>query len=329
MLNKILINLRESINEDNSHFMFFGWFGIANYALPYFMWDINNPDDLVFLWIRIIASILCFTLVVKDAWVGIFKRLFPFFWLFTVGFCLPFFSTFMLLKTQANIVWIINLSLSTFLLAFLVNWINFIFLIFTGSILAFFLSYYLYGYTIMGLEKDVSYLLFYIYAFSIAICLLFLRDKEKLIQNRLDFMRLISGKMAHELRTPLASIGMNIQTVKSILSEELLPNNTKEVKDITTQLEFLTQKSQKIIDLMLMKINDREIVKSDKIEVTKSINDALKDYPLIDSEKSLITTHYDLEFEIQGNKLLFTHIIFNLLKNALYAVKKTKKAALL
>ena len=325
MLKKILINFRESITESNSHFMFFGCFGIVNYALPYFMWDINKPDDLVFLWIRIIASILCFTLIIKDAWAGILKKIFPVFWIFTAGFCLPFFSTFMLLKTQANIVWIINVSLSTFLLAFLVNWVNFIFLVFSGSISAFFLSYYLYGQKILVLENDVAYLLFYIYAFSISICLLFLREKEKLIQNRIDFMRLISGKMAHELRTPLSSIGMNVQTIKSIVSKEHPSRNIENIKGITSQLEFLTCKSQKIIDLMLMKINEKEIIKSERIHVSKAIIQALKDYPLTESEKSCIKTHLTADFVVQGNKLLFSHIIFNLLKNALYAIKKKPK----
>jgi two-component system aerobic respiration control sensor histidine kinase ArcB len=170
-------------------------------------------------------------------------------------------------------------------------------------------------------------------------------EKELLeTQNKLEGMTLVSASIAHELRTPLASLNMGISTFKTIMPHLmqaylLAKENKLAVYNISNNnLEMLEKElvsmhnevraSLTFIDMLLLNLNPT--IDESKIEifsVDKCIEEALSRYPFSSGQKSLIRWSSDAQndFKIKGQFLLVTHILFNLLKNALYHVTKAGK----
>ena len=61
----------------------FAVFGLINYILPFFMWNQDMIQSTLPLYLRSIASTLCFLLLVKDYWPKNCKWLLPSYWYFT------------------------------------------------------------------------------------------------------------------------------------------------------------------------------------------------------------------------------------------------------
>lgn len=167
--------------------------------------------------------------------------------------------------------------------------------------------------------------------------------KEKIQEEKIETMQTLGGSIAHELRTPLNSINSannNILVhlpalieayelatkhnlpVKKIRSWHMdLLKNT--VNNITKELSF----SNTIIDMLLMNIRgiQPDSNTSELCSATICIKNALERYPFADGEKKLVSFKESKDFIFKGNTLMIVHVLFNLIKNALYYLAKAQK----
>jgi signal transduction histidine kinase len=93
------------------------------------------------------------------------------------------------------------------------------------------------------------------------------------------------------------------------------------------KLSKIAQTANTFIDMMLMKVN-LEKVKSQqlvKLDIAENIREAIELYPLTAEELKLIELDLSDNFIFYGDRTLFRHLIFNLLKNALHYVKEAGK----
>ena len=167
-----------------------------------------------------------------------------------------------------------------------------------------------------------------------------LRLKEIVNKEKMETMRLMAATMAHEIRTPLATISAQSGVLKrwlpTLLSAYQYALEMKHVTPLSsTQLEALgslpeelnktTVSANNFIDMLLAKVNfegmqhDHKSFK--KISMQDAIIDALKIYPLDQLATDMIHCDYLNNFEFNGDETLFRHIIFNLLKNAIFFVR--------
>ena len=148
--------------------------------------------------------------------------------------------------------------------------------------------------------------------------------------------------MAHELRNPLATIRLSTRGIKrynDILMENYYAAQkanlgTPELPDIELMervfknVEAEINFSNTMIDTLLA--NSKEMATqptaSASNQIAQCVQAAITRYPLTsDDERKLI--HLDLknDFSYQGDDLMVTHVIFNLLKNALHIIKEQQK----
>lgn len=195
-----------------AYYTAFGVFGTIIFLLPYFLWSHDFDTDYQTLTLRIIASILCFNLVIMHQtriWEAnnlvklnllssterqyteleiqsytnkiIHGGLLPLYWHFTLCFCLPIMTTLNLLKSSFDITWVIHSALSIFTLALLVDWISFIIILFIGIIFGY-LVYTLWTGNIMIVINDNHlFLVIYMYLYVLLVGVLFLYHKEKIL----------------------------------------------------------------------------------------------------------------------------------------------------
>ena len=171
-----------------------------------------------------------------------------------------------------------------------------------------------------------------------------IKEKEQTVaKEKLQVAKMMAASIAHELRIPLATFGLIAHSLRQVFpalvdayqqtgqaaSTTIIPKN--KLVAAQKQLDMfdnVLSEASVFIDMMLMKANVEEETNA-KALTTLSIKDcvesALSVYPLTDRDKEIITFEDAGDFLFYGDKILFHHIIFNLLKNALYYVAASCK----
>lgn len=225
-----------------------------------------------------------------------------------------------------------NLVLAFFLLILLVDWISFVFLLTIGALFALAFILYIKNWPDLKFNLFNLWLSIYLYFFSILIGLIFSRNKAKSDFERLSAIEGLSASIAHEIRTPLSSLRINVELLRMYLPKLLTLYQTnpslsfiedkhlKKLKSLPEDLEFTIQQSFLIIDMLLQNIKGLQEVHATlkNISIASIIEDALNTYPFKKGQKETISVKMDTNFHFLGNPIIMRHVIYNLLKNALY-----------
>jgi PAS domain S-box-containing protein len=171
-----------------------------------------------------------------------------------------------------------------------------------------------------------------------------IREKIQRERIREEAMNTIADSIAHELRTPLRSIANVLFGVSKKLPDLIdayrivkpqkldMPLIAEEtLSEITQGLDLVKREinyTNSIIDMLLMSLkephmdNNKFIVLSMKACVSGALNHyAFKE----ENEAKLVHWKDANDFQFIGDGLLITHIVFNLLRNALFFVQKAAK----
>lgn len=163
-------------------------------------------------------------------------------------------------------------------------------------------------------------------------------------QHKLDGMTLVSSSVAHELRTPLASLNMDVDFIKEALpklihayrlaKEANLPVETIRKSEIDALEKSIYSMHNEIgasfafINMLLLNLNPVANVSQVQLfSINQCISDAIQRYPFSGNQKDLILWKENKanDFLVKGELLLVIHVLFNLIKNALYYVAKAGK----
>jgi two-component system, OmpR family, aerobic respiration control sensor histidine kinase ArcB len=147
-------------------------------------------------------------------------------------------------------------------------------------------------------------------------------------------VEMMSGCIAHELRTPLAIIGINVDNLQMMLKKMFADSEKTERKDqvakFINNIKFAVNSAGGIISMLLVKLHNliNKQVDSKKFEpnsIKLCINDVINEYPFYNNECQFIVWNdqENEDFIYMGDKLLTKHVIFNLIKNALKAIKES------
>lgn len=352
ILDKITNFLDKRTADFGAQYKSFGIFGVINYPLCYFILYYVGSQTNEDLAIRLIATALCIPLIFTHIWSLKAKKYLNLYWFISILYCLPFLGTYMLLKNNISNEWLMNEILGLFLLIFLVDWMVFILLLTLGISLGclFFIAT---EPSIIPSPLQTSSLSFalYTYIYAVGLGLIFARNKELINQEkqktaqmveRVNSMELLAGAMAHELRTPLGSISLIAQSLRMQLP--ILINGYKQAREINPDLEEIDEThiekaptdientargAFSIIDILLMNVKGVATdTPKETCSIKKCIENALNAYPLTPAEKKIIYLDTAQDFIFYGNKLFMRHVLFNLLKNALYYVKAANKGGI-
>lgn len=172
-----------------------------------------------------------------------------------------------------------------------------------------------------------------------------LRLKNKIIEEKLTIMRLLSASMAHEMRTPFAAIktmagvyGRYLPKMISVYKkamaagmvepqEKIDPMFVQALGEGPEDLEQITSSANLFIDMLLMKVNidDHPQTDAPPVSIKFVVDNALSYYPFQEGDRPLVKEKIEPDFEVLCSEILLRHVLFNLLKNAIYYVKAAKK----
>lgn len=167
------------------------------------------------------------------------------------------------------------------------------------------------------------------------------RNVEYVNLEKLRAASAVGGNIAHELRTPLASIrslarAMNRHShvlVDSYVRAREMNVHTgdlsrEQVKGLRAALELIEREvsySNTIIDMLLLNTSEKSL-RPDHMEtfpIDEALSEAIRRFPFNNShERNLVSVQIDQSYEVTASRILIVHVFFNLLKNAIHYAQK-------
>lgn len=322
--NHIVMQTEEATNQIN----LFALVMMINFPLFGVLWKLESFQLNEEFFLRLIATSLCALLITHKFWLPSFHKFIPIVWYITLLFCLPFFFCYLTLLNHGSTLWLMNCVSAIFFLLLVTNVLDSLILLFLGIGLAFGCFFYGTSNTVAYIPGDVSiFSLSITFIAAIIIGALFARDRELIHAGRISGMRLLAGSLAHDLRTPLASIHLQAE-LQEIIVEKL--NNSEVQKDLKESLHKITRGIEMGNQLISMQLNNIKREKFDTrnfgIYSIKSLVDkTLDDYPLKEQQKEIIHLNLVDDFSVWIEEIAFKNLIWNLLKNSLDFIQQAGK----
>ncbi len=337
-------------NTEASEFTFVagGLIGVVGFPLYYFVWHDWFPQPYENLPLRLLGCLLCVPIVLQRWWPLSQRKLLVLHLHVTILFSLPFFFTFMLLKNDFSLVWMVSESISIFLLLLLVvDGLNFALIFVLGTGLAWICFWLTTDEQIMPPGFDLQYLPLFAFAVLTGGIVNYRHRAGLITQERLDTMVSVGSNIAHELRTPLLGIksgaaGLHkylpvlLDAYRSARDQGLLVGEIRDahiqaLSSVLRRIEMETDYSNAMIDMLLMNAGRRTVDARDfaSHSAMGCVEQALRRYPFKSpGERQTVRWRPERDFNFWGSDMLLIHVLFNLLKNALYFVHKAGKGGI-
>ena len=354
-LQSLVAAARRSAEYSEKHFFPIGLLCVIAMPLSTFVEQIVASPSYNTLGIRLSAGVAGILLLFYKKLPQSISNEFHYYWISIITFVLPFcFGSMLLLNAaytplaeSASSIWIFQYLVA---LIFFVNLVHHgplsTILWITATLLAFL--------PILVIEspnwiaiRESALLPFPVYATAVVVGSLMNRNVAMVQTEKLRAASAIGANLAHELRTPLASIRAMSQGVANLLPVltdayekakasgiEVAPLRKTQVARLDETLASIRNEveySNTIIDMLLVNTADKPMsdVDSDQFTAAEVIEEAVARYPFNNSkERGLISANIERDFRISAPRLLVTHVLFNLIKNALYFVQKSGKGAI-
>lgn len=333
--------LQHGLANSEHHLVAVGAILFFGFPLFYWLWSECFPQPWESLSLRIVGSLMGLGLFLVPFWPEKIKPFLPWYWFATLLFALSFFSAYSFLMNQASVVSAMSLLSSVFLLVLLLMDLPaLIIILLTGWGLAFAAHYMNSSFIYYG-EEHIEMLILVL--FVIVAATVFNRKTALLQAQRLEGMVAAAGMIAHELRTPLLGIksgalamshyiplllnAFHLAKEKGLLEHTPRESRVQQIGEITQRIINESDYAATIIDMLLIKAGHNNALKNCALEecsMASCIAETLARYPYKSARhKSLITWQGDFAF--QGSPVLMQHVLFNLIKNAFYAIDAAGK----
>lgn len=157
-------------------------------------------------------------------------------------------------------------------------------------------------------------------------------DKES-AEKITKLMETFAGSIAHELRTPLSAISLHadiLQQYYQKLFSHMPIEKLKIAEEAISIIKKTVYNANFLIQHLLLQIGSiaKGEVHEDNFErhsITKNIEEVIATFPFQFNESELVKFENRKDFKYVGNFLLTNHLLFNLIKNALRAIKNAGK----
>lgn len=164
------------------------------------------------------------------------------------------------------------------------------------------------------------------------------------VHYQLKGMMIVSASIAHELRTPLAALKGAAQGIQQLLPQLiagyqaavgchdgtpiLSAESLKLLKQVVASLDKKVDESNHVIDMLLTNLQEcrQGNLKAAPCSAKKCVQQALSRYIFpVTGKPNIVWDEHSADFVFAGKEILLVHVLFNLLKNAVYFIRKAGK----
>jgi signal transduction histidine kinase/CheY-like chemotaxis protein len=339
---KILKFFDDRITRFGAPYLTFAIFGLINYPFAYYyrVYVQNLPESESFI-LRGIATLLSLALLLKDSWPTKLKKFLAIYWFAAVTISLPFLTTYLLLKNNVSLEWLVNFSVGLLITVLVLDWLMSMLAIFVGAMIGYAAFTLKYGSINFHVNSENLYLALYLYVMIILFCTIFARkkeefnlaisdslrkevdDKTKELNKSLIMKENFLNKVNHEIRNPTNII--------HVLTKDMLENYKKWNESKRSEaLRQISENSKRLFDLVTnwIDISSLSTTKHLKFHVEQHnlfqvISESVKDIAVLARNKKIKVVFKkqqvtDLEeYNISFNKERIEQVIQNLGTNAI------------
>jgi two-component system, CAI-1 autoinducer sensor kinase/phosphatase CqsS len=161
-----------------------------------------------------------------------------------------------------------------------------------------------------------------VFAFSWVFASLMAFSSANLRRERLRQSLNVIGIMAHELRTPLATMALIAQAIR-IESVAQDHRHEERLEELATRMEALTRMINHHIDLQMANARYTYLPMANQhISAQQIVHSTIQDYPFGSRrERQCVQVIQHADFWFHGSTRQFTQVLNNLLKNAMHSIK--------
>ncbi len=302
-----------------------GVIGVIGHPLYFVIWSYVFPQPYESVWLRLLCTLLFVPLLFAERVAGC--RWLPTYAAFAITAGLPFAFVFLYLENAGTTVWAESLLIAVVIL-FHFSTAFALFSLVTGAAAAMAL-FLLVGKAVEGfpwhaLLEQVPILAFFFVAGVLVVIRL---DRQILIDQKQHGVALALGTVAHELRTPLASLALTAKGIQNRLPEAVRADHP----DLPALLQAVERmradvlRATNSIELLVANSKDPLAVSTAWFDPHEAIRAAIDAYPFEPGTRSHVRIAPSMGLRVLGNAGLFEHIITNLTKNALEAIQRVGK----
>jgi two-component system, CAI-1 autoinducer sensor kinase/phosphatase CqsS len=318
-----------------------GVVGAGSMVVYYPIWAYLFPQPFEDLTLRVVVGLMFLPLALIHWWPRRLRPLLPTYWYTVMTLAMPFFVGYMTLR-NATPAWLMTHLAVTMLLMMLFDVVSFLLVYSVGTVMAVtvFLAA---GHTPFPAHEMIEYLPLMVFALvGGAVCSVSQNMAE---QSQVDALTAASNNIAHELRTPLGSLRISAQAVRRYLPDLLRSHHLAEAARLPvtelrgTHLVALERSldvmdrevsyANTVIDMLLLAARPIGEVPLSRLSARHCVEQAVARYPYASrAERERVGIEAGSDFSIIGSETLVVHIIFNLLRNALYHTERVGKGVI-
>lgn len=238
---------------------------------------------------------------------------------------LPLFFSWMYWMNNGNAVWFASMASMLVIYYHLTDWR----LATLGAVVGIVLSYWLANPEVATAHSPATgsdQLVVLVFAWVSAILLG--ASSANLRRTRLLNTLSTMGVMAHELRTPLATVNLMGDVLRTLVKHDLPETKRKKIDELSTRLQSLVRSMNRQIDTQ---ISNAQLMRlpseQDAIMAAELVQEVVSGYPYRSTrERDCVRIHIQQDFCFVGSRPLFAQVLTNLLKNALHSLASTSIA---
>lgn len=345
--------LEESLRYSRDNIAAIAAVGFFSFPLYYLIWLQLFPQDYENLPLRLVGSALCLPLLLARWWPAHARRFMPgLFWI-AIAYCLPGFFQFMLLKNAVHahaagetaFLWQMSNVVALVLLVMLIDEGVLLALTTVLATAAAWAGFLATTDPVPFATIRENYLApLPVYLFILVGGSIYNHHRDAVQKEMLRAVSSVGSNIAHELRTPLLGIKSDARALSRYLPRlvegyelaeqaglPVTPIRDAHLSGLRHSLERIereTDFANTVIDMLLINSGSSKVMPGEfrPTSVRAAVEQALERYPFASAqERARVQFIEGHDFTFYGSDVLLVHVLFNLLKNALYHVAEAGK----
>jgi two-component system, CAI-1 autoinducer sensor kinase/phosphatase CqsS len=242
-------------------------------------------------------------------------------WVFTIIFWLqlPMFFGWMFLMNEGNKVWLASVCSMILIYFHITDWRLALLGTFSGFVAAAAL-FVLTGSGLSWAGIDAENLMLIV--FSLVMSLMLGMSSANLRRVRLINTLSTMGVMAHELRTPLATVNLVGDVLRGLAQHDVPEPKRKKLEELSQRLQNLVRNMNRQIDTQISNAQLLRLPRPNShLSAFELVQDVIGQYPFRSPrERECLDLTLTQDFGFLGSHAQFSQVLVNLIKNALHSL---------
>ena len=248
-------------------------------------------------------------------------------WLFGIAtwIQLPWFFTWMYFMNGGSPVWLASQTAMILIYFHSTDWRLAVFGLISGGLAGWLSALAMQATHVGWSDPKIS---FVILAFASGMGLMLGLSSANLRRTRLINTLSTIAVMAHELRTPLATVNLMGDVLRTLARNDVPEGKRKKIEELSTRLQNLVRSMNRQIDTQISNAQLLRLPREQSpVMAGHLVSEVINNYPYRSTrERDCVRLHIQEDFCFVASRPLFMQVITNLLKNALHSLASASTA---